>query len=318
MQYRKLGNTGIDVSVMALGCWPFAGGNVWGEQSDDDSIATVHAALDAGINFFDTAHSYGTSESLLAEALRGRRHDVVIASKGGLTRRDGRQIHDARPESLRSQCQQSLRQLNCEQIDLYYLHAPDPAVPIAESAGAIADLIAAGWVAAAGASNLSLHQLRQFHSICPLTAVQPPYNLLQRDIESDLVPWCVEHQISLCVYWPLLKGLLAGQLPRNHVFPTSDGRHKYPMFQGIEWQRNHDLLDELRPIASELNVTLAELAVAWTIHQPGITAALCGARRSWQIQESATAAALQIPTDAMNAIHAALTRRGPPNTRAAI
>lgn len=317
MQLRQLGNSALRVTPVAMGCWPISGITSL-DVNPTDSLATLRAALDCGINFFDTAHSYGTSESLLAEVIRGRRDEVVIASKGGLTRRDGRQIHDARPESLREQCQQSLRQLKCEQIDLYYLHAPDPGVPITESAGAIADLISAGCVATAGASNLSLPELKQFHSVCPLTAVQPPYNLLQRGIESDLIPWCLEQQISLCVYWPLLKGLLAGQLPRNHVFSTSDGRHKYPMFQGVEWQRNQDLLDELRPIASGLNVTLAALVVAWTIHQPGITAALCGAKRSWQIQESADGAALQIPTDAMDAIHAALARRGPANTRAAV
>lgn len=317
MQLRQLGNSALRVTPVAMGCWPISGITSL-DVNPSDSLATLHAALDCGINFFDTAHSYGTSESLLAEVFRGRRHEVVIASKGGLTRRDGLQIHDARPESLREHCQQSLRQLNCERIDLYYLHAPDPSVPITESAGAIADLVSAGLVATAGASNLSLPELRQFHSVCPLTAVQPPYNLLQRGIESDLVPWCREQQISLCIYWPLLKGLLAGQLPRTHVFPPSDGRHKYPMFQGIEWQRNQDLLDELRPIASELNVTLAALAVAWTLHQPGITAALCGAKRSWQIQESAVAAALQIPPDAMAAVHAALARRGPPNIRAAV
>lgn len=317
MHLRPLGTTHLHVTPVAMGCWPISGITSL-DVNPTDSLATLRMALDSGINFFDTAHSYGTSESLLAEVIRGRRDEVVIASKGGLARRDGRQIHDARPESLRDQCHHSLRQLNCRQIDLYYLHAPDPNVPIEDSAGAIAALIAEGSVIAAGASNLSLSELRRFHAICPLSAVQPPYNLLQRGIEADLVPWCLEQNISLCVYWPLLKGLLAGQLPRDHVFPATDGRHKYPMFQGTEWQRNQDLLDELRPIAAELNVALATLAVAWVIQQPGITSALCGAKRSWQIQESSAAAALQIPPDAMNAINQALLRRGLPNTKAAV
>jgi len=317
MQLRQLGTTRLHVTPVAMGCWPISGITSL-DVNPTDSLATLRMALDSGINFFDTAHSYGTSESLLAEVIRGRRHELVIASKGGLTRRDGRQIHDATPKALREQCQHSLRQLKCQQIDLYYLHAPDPNVPIEDSAGAIAALIAEGSVIAAGASNLSLSELRRFHAVCPLSAIQPPYNLLQRGIETDLVPWCLEQNISLCVYWPLLKGLLAGQLPRNHVFPTTDGRHKYPMFQGTEWQRNQDLLDELRPIAAELNVALATLAVAWTIQQPGITSALCGAKRSWQIQESSAAAALQIPPDAMKAINQALLRRGLPDTKAAV
>lgn len=317
MQLRQLGTTRLHVTPVAMGCWPISG-ITSPDVNPTDSLATLRSALDSGINFFDTAHSYGTSESLLAEVIRGRRHEVVIASKGGLTRRDGRQIHDARPQALRDQCHQSLRQLNCQQIDLYYLHAPDPKVPVEDSAGAIAALIAEGSVVAAGASNLSLSELQRFHTICPLSAVQPPYNLLQRGIEADLVPWCLEQKISLCVYWPLLKGLLAGQLPRNHVFPTNDGRHKYPMFQGTEWQRNQDLLDALRPIAADLSVCLATLAVAWTIQQPGITSALCGAKRSWQIQESAAAAELKIPPEAMEAINQALLQRGLPNTKAAV
>ncbi|MEY3174201.1 MAG: ral stress protein 69 [Planctomycetota bacterium] len=317
MQPRQLGNTHLKVTPVAMGCWPISGITSL-DVNPVDSLATLRAAADSGINFFDTAHSYGTSELLLAEALGERRHDVVIASKGGLTRRDGRQIHDARPESLRQQCHNSLQQLNRRQIDLYYLHAVDPAVPIEESAGAIAELITDGCVAFAGASNLSLAELQRFHAICPLTAVQPPYNLLQRGIEADLVPWCCERQISICIYWPLLKGLLAGLLPRNHIFSPGDGRAKYPMFQGTEWERNQDLLDDLRPIASELNVSLATLSVAWTIHQPGITSALCGAKRDWQIQESAAAAVLQIPPDALSDIHAALLKRGPANTRAAV
>lgn len=317
MHLRPLGTTHLHVTPVAMGCWPISGITSL-DVNPTDSLATLRLALDSGINFFDTAHSYGTSESLLAEVIRGRRDEVVIASKGGLARRDGRQIHDARPESLRAQCHHSLRQLNCRQIDLYYLHAPDPNVSIEDSAGAIAALIAEGSIIAAGASNLSLSELQRFHTICPLSAVQPPYNLLQRGIEADLVPWCLEQNISLCVYWPLLKGLLAGHLSRDHVFPATDGRHKYPMFQGTEWQRNQDLLDELRPIAAELNVALATLAVAWVIQQPGITSALCGAKRSWQIQESSAAAALQIPPDAMNAINQALLRRGLPNTKAAV
>ncbi|MEY2727312.1 MAG: ral stress protein 69 [Planctomycetota bacterium] len=317
MQMRQLGQSHLRVTPVAMGCWPISGITSL-EVNPADSLATLRAALDHGINFFDTAHSYGTSESLLAQALQNHNSKVVIATKGGLARKDGRQYHAASPSDLHEQCRNSLRQLQREQIDLFYLHAPDPTVPITESAGAIAELINSGLVATAGASNLSLTQLQQFHAVCPLTAIQPPYNLLQRDIESEILPWCLEQNIAACVYWPLLKGLLAGQIPRDHVFPAADGRHKYPMFQGDEWQRNNDLLDELRPIASSLNVTLATLAVAWTIHQPGVTAALCGAKRSWQIQESAAAGTLLLSPDVLAAINAALTRRGPAVTKSAV
>ncbi|MEY3458411.1 MAG: ral stress protein 69 [Planctomycetota bacterium] len=317
MLLRQLGSTQLRVSPVAMGCWPISGITSL-DVNPDDSLKTLHTALEHGINFFDTAHSYGTSESLLAQALRGHRSEVVIATKGGLARRDGVQFHNARPEALKEQCKNSLNQLQCEHIDLYYLHAPDPEVPIEESAGAIADLIRDGLVIAAGASNLSLAQLRQFHAVCPLAAIQPPYNLLQREIEAEILPWCRQHNIAACVYWPLLKGLLAGQLSRQHVFPPKDGRHKYPMFQGNEYQRNHDLLDELRPIATQLNTTLAALVVAWTIAQPGITSALCGAKRDWQIQQSAAAAHLVLSTDVLQQINTALQRRGTPLTKTAV
>lgn len=317
MQLRQLGQSQLRVTPVAMGCWPISGLTSL-DVNPSDSLATLRSALDLGINFFDTAHSYGISESLLAQALGGNTRHVVIATKGGLARQDGRQVHSAGPAALHEQCRNSLKQLQRERIDLFYLHAPDPAVPISESAGAIAELINAGLVTAAGASNLSLRQLQQFHAVCPLTAVQPPYNLLQREIETDILPWCQLNHISACVYWPLLKGLLAGQIPRGHVFPAADGRQKYPMFQGQEWQRNNDLLDELRPIAHSLNISLATLAVAWTIHQPGITAALCGAKRSWQIQESIAAGTIPLSSDVLASINAALARRGPALTRPAV
>ena len=317
MQLRQLGQSHLRVTPVAMGCWPISGITSL-DVNPADSLATLREAFDQGINFFDTAHSYGNSESLLAQSLGDHCKQIVIATKGGLARQDGRQYHSATPAALHEQCRNSLKQLRREQIDLFYLHAPDPAVPITESAGAIADLIRAGLVTAAGASNLSLQQLQQFHAVCPLTAIQPPYNLLQREIETDILPWCQLNHISACVYWPLLKGLLAGQIPREHIFPAADGRQKYPMFQGQEWQRNNDFLDELRPIASRLNISLATLAVAWTIHQPGITAALCGAKRSWQIQQSAVAGTIQLSSDVLADIDSALARRGPALTRTAV
>jgi aryl-alcohol dehydrogenase-like predicted oxidoreductase len=175
-----------------------------------------------------------------------------------------------------------------------------------------------GKALAIGVSNFSLPQLEEFHAACPISACQPPYNMLQRDIERDSLLWCRDLGISVCVYWPLLKGLLAGKLPRDFVFQKGDGRAKYPMFQGQEWERNQDLLDELRPIAAEVNKTVAQLVINWTIHQPGITAALCGAKRPEQIRETAGAMGWRLSPEQLARIDAALARRGTPVTKGAV
>lgn len=320
MALRRLGHSELMVSSIALGCWPIAGVTSL-DVNPDDSLKTLHAAIDAGVNFLDTAYAYGVegeSECLIGQAIRERRKDVVIATKGGLHRVGKGQAHDARPETLIRECDESLQRIEIEQIDLYYLHAPDPKVPVSDSAGAIQHLIDSGKVRYVGASNLKVSQLEEFHRVCPLTAVQPHYNMLQREIETDIMPWCLDRGIGLCVYWPLMKGLLAGRLPRDHQFADADGRKKYPMFQGEEWQKNQDLMDDLKSIAHSAGCEVSQLVLAWTIRQPGITSALCGAKRAWQISETAAAMDLQLSESTLAAIQSALTRRGKPYSVAAV
>lgn len=313
MEYRLLGTSGIRVSAVALGCWPIAG-MTSGGVTDRDSLATIEACLELGINFLDTAYAYGTqgeSERLIGQALAGRREQMVIATKGGIHWEPGRkQMLDARPETLVAECEESLRRLQTDHVDLLYLHAPDPRTPLADSAGALAELCRLGKTRAIGVSNLSLEQLREFASVCPLAAFQPAYNMLDRGIEQDTLPWCREHNVAVVVYWPLVKGLLAGKLARGHVFPTTDSRHKYPMFVGEEYQRNLDLVDQLVPIAAECGRSVAQLVINWTIHQSGITSALCGAKRADQIRENALGAGWQLTPDQLARIDAALTARG--------
>jgi aryl-alcohol dehydrogenase-like predicted oxidoreductase len=321
MEYRTLGSTNLRVSAVALGCWPIAGMTSAG-VTRGQSLATIATCLDRGINFFDTAYNYGLngeSERLLAEGLRGRRQECVIATKGGLRwGPDGKQIRDARPETLRWQCEESLRRLETDCVELLFLHAPDPHVPLTESAGGLRELLDEGKTRGVGVSNCSLAQLREFAAVCPLIAYQPHYNMLQREIEQDRLPWCIANGVAVTPYWPLMKGFLAGKLPRDHVFTAGDGRAKYPMYQGVEWQRNHDLLDELRPIAAEAGRSLAQVAINWTIHQPGITAALCGAKRPDQAVENAAAADWRLTGAQRERIDAALRRRGMPTSRAAV
>ena len=326
-ELRQLGRSGIAVSPIALGCWPIAGMASAG-VNDSDSLAAITASVEQGVNFFDTAYCYGMngeSERLLALALRSRRDKIVLATKCGIEWAPPRQqIIDGRPATLRRQFEESLRRLATDHVELLYLHAPDPQVPVAESAGELKRLLDEGKALSLGASNVTLAQLEAFTSVAPLAAVQPPYNMLQRGIEGDLVPWCRARDVAVVVYWPLLKGLLGGRIPREHVFPTSDSRHKYPMFQGEEWQRNMDFVDRLRTIAADVSITLsrpvtvAQLVIAWTIEQPGITVALCGAKNAAQATENAGAAGVTFTAAQRSAITQALADRGEAVTKSPV
>ncbi len=208
--------------------------------------------------------------------------------------------------------------LATDHVELYYLHAPDPNIPIEDSAGAIQELMDEGKVRSAGVSNVDTKQLKAFQKVCPLAAFQPHFNMLQREIEESELPWCIAHNVSVMVYWPLMKGLLAGKLPRDHVFDPQDGRQKYPMFHGAEWRKNQDFLDELRPIAKELGKPLSEVVINWTIHREGITAALCGAKRPEQIRETAAAMTWQLSPEQTARIDVAIQNRGPIISRRAV
>jgi aryl-alcohol dehydrogenase-like predicted oxidoreductase len=317
-ELRPLGKTDIRVSPVAFGGWPISGMSSLGVE-DADSVAALQAAVDHGINFLDTAYCYGRdgeSERLIARALGHRRADIVIATKGGIHwAADGTRVLDGRPETLRRECEASLRRLQTDHVELLYLHAPDPQTPVGDSATALRALLQEGKTRAVGASNLDLPQLEEFQAVCPLSAFQPPYNLLQRQIERDTLPWCLRHEVSVMVYWPLMKGLLAGRMPRDFVFRPGDGRGKYPMFQGDEWRKNQDFVDRLRDVARAAGKTVAQVVVNWTIHRPGITVALCGAKRPEQIVETAGALGWRLTAEQLRQIDAALAERGEPLVR---
>ena len=321
MELRPLGNTGLEISAVALGCWPIAGITSPG-TNDADSLATIRACFEVGINHLDTAHCYGRngeSERLIARALGNRRGEMVLATKGGLHwDAEGKLTHDARPETLRHQCEESLGRLGTDHVELLYLHAPDEKVPVAESAGGLRRLIEEGKTRAVGVSNVTVAHLEAFAAECPIAAYQPPYNMLQRGIEADTLPWCREHNVAVLAYWPLMKGLLAGKLSRDHVFAESDSRRKDAMFCGDEFQKNLDLVEKLRAVAAESGHTVAELVVNWTIHQPGITSALCGAKRPEQIRETAGGAGWHLTDDQAARVDRALAERGAPATESPV
>lgn len=326
---RPLGSSPVAVEPLGLGCWPLAGMTRDG-VSREAAAATVRAALDAGIGFLDTAYCYGErgeADRAIAAALGtgagSRRDAVVLAGKCGVhwvpdaTSSPPRRLQvDGRPERLRREAEDSLVRLGTDRFDLLYLHCPDPAVPIEESAGALRRLLDAGMTRAVGLSNAGVDLLARFAAECPLAACQMHFNMLQREIEAEVLPWCRRHDVAMVVYWPLMKGLLAGTMHRGQVFPPTDSRHKYPLFNGAEFERNLDFVDALRPVAARLGVTLTALVLAWTAEQPGITSVLFGATTPGQVAENAGASACALDDDARDAIRAAIAARGPvPRTR---
>ena len=332
---RQLGSSPVSVGPLGLGCWPLAGMTRAG-VTREAAVATVRSALDAGIVHLDTAYCYGErgeADRAIAEALgldggsaaaRARRDAVVIAGKCGIhwepdASKDPprRQVVDGRPERLRAEVEESLARLGTDRFDLLYLHCPDPAVPIEESAGEFKRLLDAGKTRAVGLSNAGVDLMARFAAVCPLSACQLHFNMLQREIEEAALPWCRERGISMVVYWPLMKGLLAGTMHRGQVFPTSDSRHKYPLFNGADFEKNLDFVDALRPIATRLGVPIADLVLAWTAEQPGITSVLFGATSPEQVQENARALACDLDDAARASIRNAIAARGPvPRTRA--
>ena len=266
--------------------------------SDDDSISTVQTALDQGINFFDTAYAYGydgRSDNVLRIALENRRHEAVIAHKVGTNWNSERQrCIDGRPATLLDQAAKCLARLNTDYVDVIYLHAPDPNVPIEESAGAIAEICNRGWARYAGVSNVDTEQAKRFHAECKVVAIQPYFNMFQQEMVQGLLQFAHSQQISMVCYWILMKGLLSGNLRREHVFDPADRRLTYPIFQGEAWQRAQNLLDKLRALASDLGCTITQLVTAWSLNAPGVTVALVGAKRPAQMIESAKALDLRL------------------------
>lgn len=310
---RRLGNSDLMVSSVGFGCWPMAGITSI-VDSTEDVKAAIRAALDAGVNFFDTAYSYGyagESDQLLRETLAGRRDEAIIASKAGMHWNKNRErVLDARPSTLLAHAEEILTRLGVDYLDLFYLHTPDGQTPIEESAEAVEEIVRRGWARYAAVSNVTLEQAQAFHAICPVVAIQPYFNMLQQSSVAQLRMFCQRENIALVCYWVLMKGLLAGHLGRHHQFDPRDRRLAYDIFRGESWQRNQDLVDRLRAIADRLGCTVSQLVIAWTLAQPGITVALCGAKRSDQILENAGGMRLQLDSDTLADIDACIAERG--------
>ncbi len=294
MKTTTFGKTGLEVSRLAFGTWEFC--SDWGHADEDAAIAMIHRARELGINFFDTAQQYGfgASERILGKALRGdltrARDDVVIATKGGLRATDNGLVRDASPEWLRKGVESSLSALGIDHIDVYLVHWPDPKLPASETAGALADLVSEGKIRHVGVSNYDTAQVEEFSATLPVEAVQPPYHLFRRDIEDKLLPYCREHDIGVMVYGPLAHGLLTGTIKRDTSFAAEDWRSKSDIFTGDGFVRNLEVVAQLERLAADLGVTISQLAIAWTIAQPGVHVAIVGAQHLGYLQDSAGAA----------------------------
>ena len=324
MERRRLGRSSLSITPVTLGAWAI-GGWFWGGQDEAESIRTVRASVDAGVTSIDTApvYGFGRSEVVLGRALVGIRDQVQILTKVGLRwdLEEGSHYFDTddpagrphsiwrnlRPHSIRHEVEQSLQRLGVDHIDLIQCHWPDPSTPIAESMGALAALVKEGKVGAIGVSNFSPQQMVEAQAALgdlPLASDQPKYSLIDRKIEADVLPWCREQEVGVVVYSPMARGLLTGRITMERTFPASDGRAEDPRYHPVNRQRILDALDAVGPIAECHGVTLANLAVAWVLHQPGITAALVGARTADQARENAVAAGVALHADELGRMDA--------------
>jgi len=278
----RLGTTDLQVSAIGLGTWSY--GSDWGSVDVAAATDTIHRALELGINLFDTAQAYGfgKAEKVLADALwqRVQRDDVVVATKGGLRMDGTRVLRDASPGWLRDGVEQSLRHLRTDYIDLYQVHWPDPRTPPQETGTALAALVAEGKVRHVGVSNFDAEQLAELGRFVQVETLQPPYHPFRRQIEAEVLPYCAIHDIGVLVYGPLAHGLLGGTMTPDTTFAADDWRAQSPDFTGDRFAANLGVVEELRTFAAWRGMSLAELAVAWTLSDSAVDVALVGARRA--------------------------------------
>lgn len=301
MRTTTLGMTGLKVSRIAFGTWQLGGD--WGGFDESEATAAITFARDRGVNLFDTAQAYGfgASERLLGRALRSdldhRREEILIATKGGLQLRDNHLVRDSSPGSLRRAVEDSLRALGVDYLDLYQIHWPDPDTPLAETAGALQEMVAEGKIRHVGVSNFDVDRIATFARTRPVETVQPPYHLFRRDIEADLLPYAAANDIGVLVYGPLAHGLLTGAIDEHTDFAADDWRSKSALFRGQTLLSNVRVVQSLQQYAAQLGVTVSQLALAWVLAQPAVHVAIVGSRRPGHLEDSLAAADVRL-TDA--------------------
>jgi aryl-alcohol dehydrogenase-like predicted oxidoreductase len=292
MQTKRLGTSDLELTPIGIGAWAMGGGGwafAWGPQDDDESIAAIHAALDAGLNWIDTAAVYGLghSEEVVARALRGRSHKPFVFTKCARVWNENREIGKSlKADSIRRELEASLRRLQLDTIDLYQIHWPEPDEDLEEGWGAMAQLQKEGKVRWIGVSNFNAGQLRRAQAIAPIASLQPPYSIISPEIEESLLPYAQANNIGVIVYSPMKSGLLSGAMTRERVaaMPADDFRQRTPPFQEPRLTRNLALAELLRTIGKRHGRTPGEVAVAWTLRHPAVTAAIVGMRSPKQVE----------------------------------
>lgn len=298
MKTKKLGKHGPELSVIGLGAWAIGGPWLfgWGKQNDNDSIRTIHRALDEGINWIDTAAVYGLghSEKILARALENKRSKVFIATKCGLVwNSKGKVRNDLSPASIRKEIEDSLIRLDTDYIDLYQFHWPDPNTAVEKSWETMMKLKQEGKVRCVGVSNFNVELMQKCMKLEQIDSLQPPYNLFDRGVEKDILPFAEKNGIGVIPYSPMKSGLLSGNFDISKIAPD-DWRRKNDDFSEPKLSRNLQFVEDLRPIAEKHNASIGELAIAWVLLHSAVTAAIVGARRPAQIQETVKAAGIKL------------------------
>jgi aryl-alcohol dehydrogenase-like predicted oxidoreductase len=311
LQRRKLGSQGLEVSAIGLGCMGMS--QSYGPADEGESIATLHRAIELGCNFLDTAEVYGplANEALLGKALKGRRHEVTIATKFAWRFEDGKQIPGARassPAQIRAAVEGSLRRLDTDHIDLLYQHRIDPAVPVEDVAGTVGELVREGKVRYFGLSEAGVANLRRAHAVHPVTALQSEYSLWERNLEGDILPVLRELGIGLVAFSPLGRGFLTGEVRRAEDLPQDDFRHDDPRYQGANFDANVAAAAKVREIAATLGATPGQVALAWVLAQGEDIVPIPGTKRRKYLEENVAAAALALGPEVQAALAAAMAK----------
>ena len=299
MQKRTLGRDGLEVSALGLGCMGMSW--AYGTADESEAIATIERALELGITFFDTAEIYGPyeNEKLLGRALKGRRDEAVIATKFGfdIDLNGSIQGLNSRPEHVKQVADASLQRLGVDHIDLLYQHRVDPAVPIEDTVGAMAELVKAGKVRHLGLSEASARTIRRAHVVHPIAAVQSEYSLWERDVEQDVLPTLRELGIGFVPYSPLGRGFLTGEVKRAEEYPEDDYRHQEPRLQGANFDQNMQIVEAVKAIAAAKEATPAQVALAWLLHQGEDIVPIPGTKRRRYLEENVKALDIALARD---------------------
>jgi aryl-alcohol dehydrogenase-like predicted oxidoreductase len=315
METRQLGNSDLFITPVGFGAWAIGGGGWefgWGPQDDEQSITAIREALDAGVNWIDTAAVYGLgrSEQVVARALEGVRKRPYVFTKCSMVwGADGNIGHSLQANSVRQECENSLRRLKVERIDLYQIHWPIPAADIEEGWATLAKLKEEGKVRNIGVSNFNVAQMHRAEAIASITSLQPPYSLIRRDVEAEILPFAAREQIGVLAYSPMGSGLLTGAMTRERIaaLPADDWRRDNPDFQEPRLSRNLELVRLLRRIGTRHGRTPAQVAVAWVLRNPAVTGAIVGARRPGQLVELIPATEFQLEPEEVARIEALAT-----------